>query len=916
VQTPAGPLQIPVQPRVTEPAAQTQPSNSSNLAVRQLQDIRMVGAPVSAAPVAPSVQQNAPSAQSIAAAVAPPSQPSGSIVLPPARRDAVIGQAPSIPATGQSVSPALASGNRVAQVSAPVRAPTSVPVVGGVQQAFNAAASVFRPQPTPRSITASSSSYAYGPSYPPATTFNPYARTATASASYLPPPYPPAYPPGYSPGYTLPNISTYNPFLGSYPYLPPYPYAQSSNPNTPTQYAYVGGALRSSSQHGYFPPVPASVTSYALPNAFGPSVDIYGSRYPYASVYVNGVWYKPWEVPSQLGGGYGRSYYNPYDTSYLHAATTPGFGYRNLYLPGIDSYGSRYPYASAHVPPYPPAYPPGYSPGYTLPNISTYNPYQGSYGSIPPYPVAGTYPFGQTYSANAPTQYTYVGGVLHSSSQHSPTIPVPAAVPSYALPNAFGPSVDIYGSRYPYGSVYLNGVWYKPWEVPSQLGGGYGRSYYNPYDTSYLHTATTPGFGYRSVHLPGVDIYGSTYPYASVYINGVWYKPWEVPGNTGYSSYSYNPYVDPAAYVAPYDPYRMSYPYGGAFNPYRSSYPYTSSYPYNSGYDPYASGYLHTFSDTSNGLRLPVLTRSLGFRQPQPSAAAFALPTFLANGGPQRLQARAFGHLSQMQLPGLGSFRLPAGIAAALPPAFGFDPFGQQPPSRTDFARSPFGVESPVAQTLPPTAPAPFSAQVTGQPAAAAPAIAQPAASANPMPMAAGFLGAGLFEPAPAFAAPSGAAAGIELAESWTPSMELPAASPSAGDLTIAAAPRVAQPVVPIQQARSLASGPLLPSDASALSMEAAPGPIDGAPEIAMLPPQAEVPAIVAAAPAVVPVEVPASSVAVLDPNAARSSVAVAPATSGPAGATGGSPVGPPLVAVLAVLTGLGMWGLSFLRRR
>jgi hypothetical protein len=717
----------------------------------------------------------------------------------------------------------------LAQVSAPQLAASqtaplqpavaSAPVVGGVQQFFSSAASLFQPQPTVRTNSANTQNYVFGrnyqPSYiypssspptysqtyassasypnsaiyPPAVTFNPYARTVTASSAYYPPTYPPVYPPAYAPAYL-------------------------------------------------------------------------------------------------------------------------------------------------------PALPPGYAPGYTLPYTSTYNPFLGSYPYLPPYPVAGTNPYSSNANSTTPTQYTYVGGVLHSSSQPGYTVPFPASVTSYALPNVYGPLVDIYGSRYPYASVYINGVWYKPWEVPAELG-GYPRSSYNPYDPGYLRAYAEPGFGYRNLYLPGVDIYGSSYPYAPVYLNGVWYRPWEIPGRSNfggtysYNPYAYNPYAGTDPYLAPYEPYRSSYPYDGSYNPYRSNYPYASSYPYNSGYDPYASGYLHTYSDTRNGLRVPTLTRNLAFQPPLPAASAFALPTYLTNGWPQRPETGLLGYPSQVEypssvrLPVLGAFRLPSGIAAALPPAFGFDRFFAQAPLRTELARLPLPAEPALPPAFPPGAPAlalsqitgqftgqisgqftgqitgQFTGQITGQPAAAAPALAQPLASANPVPMSAGMFGAGLFQPSPALAAPS-----AESLDTSTPSIGMVGAPMSGGDLTIATAPGAASVVIPAQQIRSL--GPSQPSGVAALPLEAVPASVESASGVAALPPQTEVAAVAAS----LPVELPASSVAVLDPNAAVASVAALPATGAPVAAAGGLPIGSPLVAILAVLTGLGLWALSFVRPR
>jgi hypothetical protein len=97
---------------------------------------------------------------------------------------------------------------------------------------------------------------------------------------------------------------------------------------------------------------------------------------------------------------------------------------------------------------------------------------------------------------------------------------------------------------------------------------------------------------------------------------------------------------------------------------------------------------------------------------------------------------------------------------------------------------------------------------------------------------------------------------------------------------------------------------------------EAAPAPIESAPALAARVPQEEVASI--AAPASRPAELPASSVAVLDPNtAALASMGALPVTGGGTMVAGAGPaMGPPLVAILAVITGLGMWALSFLRVR
>jgi hypothetical protein len=312
------------------------------------------------------------------------------------------------------------------------------------------------------------------------------------------------------------------------------------------------------------PPYPAGLRS---PYPVG-----YAAGNPYAPVYVNGVWYRPWEVPQQYGGPAGSSYPYAADPSSLYASGYPAS---------------------------PQAYAVDYPTGRPLPYVPSPNPF-GIYT-----PVTPTY-------AEVPGPNSM--GVY------------PPLTPTYAEVKSTDPR------------VYINGVWYRPWEVPRQYGGPAGSPSAQIVSPVPLYASAYPGSAqaYAAEYLQGSTLptvptypfgisppYTPTYaegasPYDRVYINGLWYRPWEVPRQYGGPAgqgfpYSTSPYAyNPAAYAAPsgIPPYVSAapYPYGtgnsymhaaGTVDPRLvvRSYPYAGSN---------VSGPYQTFADP-----VPPLTRSL-----------------------------------------------------------------------------------------------------------------------------------------------------------------------------------------------------------------------------------------------------------------------------------------------------------------
>jgi hypothetical protein len=588
------------------------------------------------------------------------------------------------------------------------------------------------------------------------------------------------------------------------------------------------------------------------------------------------------------------------------------------------------------------------------PGFSNPYPYPFSYG---PYPLPNTNP--PVASQPAPS-YSYTnaaffnGGSAYAPS-YRPTPPVNpyssvydpydiGTVRAYDLPFNIGPisggaPYDLYGSRYPYASVYVNGVWYKPWEVPSQLG--FGSNFYNPYAGGTIQAAG----GTRRPLLPFAG-FGGTNPYAPEYSNGIWHRAYETPGSFGYSGMS--PYSQADNYgfgfAAGNVPFAPSYPaYNG--NPFAPSFPVyngnllNGSYPFGGGYPngvnysygsnlpfgtnvPYGSIYNYPETLVPANDTVQAYSNS-GYANPAAYVAMLAgfggqpgllgLPSVAPRlGAPTQIPPAILGLPAIAQIPGIGSLRMPSVNALRLP----WQGMGQMPLPNL------FGNQG--------ARPGQSSAQ-----------------SVPALPVERGMPNPGLASPAVAnagapIAPPVAAATNAEL-----PSAILADSSVIFGALPVANQPRIAieasqgTPVDAIAVQPSTAqvstpAGPSLPGPVavaaqdSARAVSAAAMPPEAAPFIVAsmvgLPIEMQPgdPVEMGALAASVPAAVSAPAAAVVP---AMTGPAVAPAVPVVAGAAAAAPMavaaesanyGAAFVSILAVLIGLGLWGFSFfgLRRR
>jgi hypothetical protein len=633
----------------------------------------------------------------------------------------------------------------------------------------------------------------------------------------------------------------------------------------------------------------------------------YSANYPYSGIYPPAVSFDSYARPGPYSASvspFGRSY--PYN---LYAPTYPA---RQAFTPyaGISPYGTRnsnYPYAgicpsSSSCTTYTGPYPYGTS---YVPNAVTYGP------SSRPNAVLG--PYQTAYNP-------YANGLVQTYSRPAYAMPFAPSVPSYAIPSPYRPPLDIYGSRHPYESVYINGVWYKPWEIPEQLR--YGGAYDNPYDTSYVYAAAEPvrGLGFR--HIPGRELYGSRYPYASVYINGVWYKPWEVPSHYNECRGTY-PF--PSRYA-------VAAPYASAFNP------YASGYPYRAGYDPYPDVYLQAADDSGNGHRYPYPSRNLTLNLNllvDPDVEQLSLTINLHKDPRQRQQTEFLRYPARAYFPSLGSLPLPPALSAAIPPMLSFNPPFLPAPFQNEMARLPFGVGSTMLPPLPPARRPPLPPPGAVPPPLAGPLTAQSLVSLgtqrtmNPGAESAGVVNAdvinarvlnadvlnvGMLNVGRSSVAEPIATQPMSLAGQARPLLSYPSAG---SGVTLFAAGTALGEEADLAELveftledllRAFALDDLLQEfaldDLREFGLE------DLLRELAMEDPLLEVASIAAAPEATAPLEVPASVV-----DVAPDGAALMAGVSYPAPAAAGTPssLGGPIVALLAILTGLGMWGLSFL---
>jgi len=555
------------------------------------------------------------------------------------------------------------------------------------------------------------------------------------------------------------------------------------------------------------------------------------------------------------------------------------------------------------------------SPGFTNPY-----PYPFSYG---PYPLPNTNP---PVASQPSSGYSYANATFfNGGNPYAPSYrPEPLGNPyspiydpygigtvrDYSLPFNIGPIAsgapyDLYGSRYPYASVYINGVWYKPWEVPSQLG--YGNNFYNPYASGTVQSAT----GSRRPLLPLLPPpgFGGTSPYAPQYNNGIWQLPYETPSAFGYSGMS--PYSGtndsgygfPASsfpYVPGYPSNLLNggYPFGGGYAngvnyaygnnlPFGTNVPYGSIYNY-SGAAP-SGDTVQAYGNAAYGNPAAYVAALTGFGS-QPGLPA--LPSVaLRMSAPTQLPPSIFGLPAGAQIPGFGSFRVPS-VNALRPPWLGL---GQMRPP--EFFGNQSGRPAPGSMQ---SRPGPILPVEVGLPNASSAAtnMGMPAAVDAQSPNAVLVDPGAIFGPVP-LASQADVAANADLA--ILPQTRV--GEPSNAQLGNAFGPTFVQQAASVPQSGARADG----STAMALP-EAAPfivaSMVDNLP-IAALP--------------VGPASVAAFRPAIAGSAAPGVPVVAAAAAAAPAAAVGGgSSFGPAFVSILAVLLGLGLWAFSFfgLRRR
>lgn len=554
------------------------------------------------------------------------------------------------------------------------------------------------------------------------------------------------------------------------------------------------------------------------------------------------------------------------------------------------------------------------SPGFTNPY-----PYPFSYG---PYPPPNTNP---VFATPVPPGYSYpaasffTGGNPYAPS-YPPPPPINAYVPgydpfgpgyvsAYALPVNVAPAVagvpyDLYGSGFPYASVYINGVYYKPWEIPAQLG--YGSNYYNPYAGGTVRVAGSrslapivpfggPGYG--------ASLYGT---YGPQYRDGIWHQPWEAPSAYGYSGMS--PYS--AAPAAPgYGLPAGGFPFGSGYFPFvpggdsvapyagmNYSYGVNPSYPAVGAYG--TTGTVQAYSDQSFGNPAAYVASLVGLGA-QP--AGIGLPTVaLRLTAPMQPPPGPFGLPAGAQIPGLGNLRVPS-VNALRPSLLGLNQLQLPSLFGNRNARPGVSAAGASAQVSPSSG---FRPEV----GAAGAGLGVPAATnAGRLPVA---------EPGMAPVAPA-----------------LPSASFVDSDVPFGAVPAQSQIL-------NEASASLVPVDALAIAAGPGGAPALGGPRIVQVAATAQefafaaadpaslleaAPVLVASAmemPAETQLEQAASIAGAVAPAVAGAAQAALPASgvaaAAPVAATSGTSFGAVLVSILAVLVGMGLWAFSFfgLRRR